>query len=141
MNQYPLRRSALIPSLQLAQEENGYLDPATLYEIAYLFEIPPSEVYGVASFYAMLYTEPVAKYIVQVCTSISCLLCRSEDILEHLQKKLGIKPGETTPDRKFTLLEVECLASCGTAPVVQINDRYYENLTVERLDQILDGLD
>jgi len=140
MVKYPLRRSALIPSLQLAQEEAGYLDPATLCEVARMFEISPSEVYEVASFYTMLYTEPVGKYIVQICTSISCLLCRSEDILEHLQQRLGIKPGETTPDNRFTLLEVECLASCGTAPVVQINDQYYENLTVESLDQILDQL-
>jgi NADH-quinone oxidoreductase subunit E len=140
MDKYPFRRSALIPSLQIAQEEAGYLGPATLCEVARIFEISPSEVYEVASFYTLLFTEPVGKYIVQVCTSISCLLCRSEDILEHLQNKLAIKSGETTPDKRFTLLEVECLASCGTAPVVQINDDYYEDLTVERLDQILDNL-
>jgi NADH-quinone oxidoreductase subunit E len=140
MDMYPLRRSALIPSLQLAQEEAGYLDPATLCEVARIFQISPSEVYEVASFYTLLFTEPMGKYVVQICTSISCLLCRSEDILDHLQKRLGIKPGETTPDKRFTLLEVECLASCGTAPVVQINDDYYENLTIERIDKILDNL-
>ena len=140
MDKYPSRRSALIPSLQLAQDEAGHLDPATLCEVARIFEISPSEVNEVASFYTLLFTEPVGKYVVQVCTSISCLLCRSEDILDYLQKRLGIKPGETTPDKRFTLLEVECLASCGTAPVVQINDDYYEDLTVERLDQILDSL-
>lgn len=140
MDKYPFPRSALIPSLQLAQEETGYLDPATLCEVARMFELAPSEVYEVASFYTLLFTKPVGKYIVQVCTSISCLLCRSEDILDHLQQRLGIKPGETTSDKRFTLLEVECLASCGTAPVVQINDNYYEDLTIERLDNILDTL-
>jgi NADH-quinone oxidoreductase subunit E len=79
--------------------------------------------------------------VVQVCTNISCLLCDSDSILEHLQKRLGIKPGETTPDRKFTLMEVECLASCGTAPVVQINEDYHESLTTAKLDEILDGLE
>ena len=141
MDQYPRPRSALIPSLQLAQQETGHLDPATLCQVARLFHISPSEVYDVASFYTMLYTEPVGKYIIQVCTSISCILCRADDMLGHLEKRFGIKPGETTPDQRFTLLEVECLALCGTAPVVQINDDCYENLTFERLDQILDRLD
>ena len=89
----------------------------------------------------MLHKKPVGRYLVQVCTNISCLLCRSEDIMSHLQQRLGIKPGETTPDSKFTLIEVECLASCGTAPVVQINEEYHENLTPEKLDQILDSLE
>jgi NADH-quinone oxidoreductase subunit E len=78
--------------------------------------------------------------VVQVCTNISCLLCDSEEIMAHLQKRLGIRPGETTPDGRFTLMEVECLASCGTAPVVQINDDYHENLTPGKLDEILDHL-
>jgi len=140
MENYPVSRSALVPSLQLAQEESGFLDPGTICEVARIFEISPAEVYEVASFYTMLFMEPVGKYIVQVCTSISCMLCRSEAILAHLQKRLGIKPGETSPDRRFTLLEVECLASCGTSPVVQINGEFHENLTIERLDQILDNL-
>ena len=138
---YPFRRSALIPSLQLAQAEVGYLSPEAIADIADIFELTPNEVYEVASFYTMLFKKPVGKYVLQVCTNISCLLCDCESIMVHLQKRLGIKPGETTPDRKFTLMEVECLASCGTAPVVQINDDYYENLTPEKLDQILDGLE
>ncbi len=105
-----------------------------------MFGMAPNEVYEVASFYTMLYKRPVGKYVIQVCTNISCLLCNSEEIMAHLQQRLGIKPGETTADRKFTLLEVECLASCGTAPVVQINEDYHENLTVEKLDRILDAL-
>jgi len=137
---YPVPRSALIPSLHLAQAEKGYISTDVVREIAEIFELTPNEVFEVVSFYTMLFKAPVGKYVVQVCTNISCLLCNSEGIMDHLKKRLGIKPGETTPDSKFTLLEVECLASCGTAPVVQINDEYHENLTPEKLDQIMDGL-
>ncbi len=138
---YPVRRSALIPSLHLAQQEIGYISPDVVREISGIFELTPNEVYEVVSFYTMLFKAPVGKYVLQVCTNISCLLCNSEGILTHLQKRLGIKPGETTPDKRFTLLEVECLASCGTAPVIQINDDYHENLTPEKLDRILDSLE
>ncbi len=138
---YPVRRSALIPSLHLAQEEVGYISHDVVREISSIFELTPNEVYEVVSFYTMLFKAPVGKYVLQVCTNISCLLCNSEGILTHLQKRLGIKPGETTPDKRFTLLEVECLASCGTAPVIQINDDYHENLTPEKLDRILDSLE
>ncbi len=138
---YPVRRSALIPALHIAQEEAGYISPDVVREIAGIFELAPNEVYEVVSFYTMLFKAPVGKYVLQVCTNISCLLCDSEGIMAHLQKRLGIKPGETTPDNRFTLLEVECLASCGTAPVVQINDDYHECLTPEKLDRILDSLE
>ena len=140
MASYPHPRSALIPSLQLAQGEIGYLAPEAIREIADLFGLTPSEVLEVATFYTMLYKKPVGKYVIQVCTNISCLLCNSEQILSHLEKRLGIKPGETTPDKMYTLLEVECLASCDTAPVVQINDDYHESLTVEKIDRILEIL-
>jgi NADH-quinone oxidoreductase E subunit len=140
MRRYPKARSALIPSLQLAQEKVGYLSHDDVREVAEMFKLSANEVYEVASFYTMLYKKPVGKYVIQVCTNISCLLCNSEGIIVHLQQRLGVKPGETTPDRRFTLLEVECLASCGTAPVVQINEDYHENLTVEKLDRILDSL-
>jgi len=130
----------LIPSLQITQEENGYVTPEAVQEIARIFGLSPNEVYEVASFYTMLYKKPVGKYVIQICTNISCLLCDCEKLLAHLQVRLGIKPGETTPDRKFTLVEVECLASCGTAPVVQINEDYHEDLTIEKLDLILDSL-
>ena len=137
---YPYRRSALIPSLQLAQEEVGYLSMDAMREVARVFELSPNEVYEVASFYTMLFKSPVGKYVVQVCTNISCLLCGCEGIMSHLVERLGIQPGETTGDKKFTLMEVECLASCGTAPVAQINEDYHENLTPKRLDEILDGM-
>ncbi len=141
LEKYPWRRSALIPSLMMVQGEAGHLSPDAIRQVAGIFELPPNEVYEVASFYTMLYKKPVGRYVVQVCTNLSCLLCDSEAIMAHLQKRLGLRPGETTPDNRFTLLEVECLASCGTAPAVQINEDYHESLTPEKLDRILDGLD
>ena len=140
MRKYPRKRSALIPSLQLAQKEAGYLSSETITEVARLFELAPNEVNEVVSFYTMFYKKPLGKYVIQVCTNISCLLCNAEDILAHLTQRLGIRVGETSPDKKFTLLEVECLGSCGTSPVVQINEDYYEDLTTEKLDRILDSL-
>jgi NADH-quinone oxidoreductase subunit E len=141
MNKYPRKRSALIPSLQLAQKETGYLTNETVCEIARIFDLTPNEVYEVATFYTMLYKKPVGKYVIWVCTNISCLLCNAEDIVSHLTGKLGIRLGETTPDGKYTLLEAECLGSCGTSPVIQINETYYEELTPEKVDQILDSLE
>jgi NADH-quinone oxidoreductase subunit E len=141
MGKYPQKRSALIPSLQIAQKEAGYLSPEALREIAKIFELSPNEVNEVASFYSMLYKKPVGKYVIQVCTNISCMLCNAEEILAHLTSRLGIKPGETSPDQKYTLMEVECLGSCGTSPVVQINEKYYEDLTREKIDAILDSLE
>jgi NADH-quinone oxidoreductase subunit E len=140
ISKYPRKRSALIPSLQIAQKEIGYLNHDAMQEIARMFELSPNEVHEVISFYTMFYRKPVGKYVIQVCTNISCLLCNAEEILAHLTRKLGIKPGETTPDNKYTLMEVECLGSCGTSPVIQINEDYYEDLTPEKLDRILDGL-
>lgn len=141
MGKYPRKRSALIPSLQIAQKEAGYLSPDIMLEIARMFELSPIEINEVASFYTLLYKKPMGKYVIQVCTNLSCMLCSAEEILGHLTKKLGIKPGETSPDQKYTLIEVECLGSCGTSPVIQINEKYYEDLTVEKVDHILDSLE
>ncbi len=141
ISKYPQKRSALIPSLHLVQKELGYISQDTMREVAEIFEISPNEVHEVTSFYTMFHRNPVGKYVLQVCTNISCQLCNAEDIMAHLTKKLGIKPGETSADGKYTLLEVECLGSCGTSPVVQINDDYHEELTPEKLDKILDSLE
>jgi NADH-quinone oxidoreductase subunit E len=141
MSKYPRKRSALIPSLQIAQKETGFLSHNTICEIAKLFELTPNEVNEVASFYTMLYRKPMGKYVIQACTNICCMICNAEGIMSHLTGRLGIRPGETTPDGKYTLLEVECLGSCGTSPVVQINDNYYEDLTPEKVDRILDSLE
>jgi NADH-quinone oxidoreductase subunit E len=140
ISRYPKKRSALIPSLRLAQKETGYISPETMCELARIFDLSPNEVHEVASFYTMLYRKPMGKYVIQVCTNISCLLCDAEGIVSHLAGKLGIQAGETTPDGKYTLLEVECLGSCGTSPVMQINEDYYEDLTPEKVDRILDSL-
>ena len=135
------KRSALIPALQLAQKEAGYISSEIMCEIARMFSLTPNEVNEVASFYTMLHKQPVGKYVIQVCTNISCLLCNAELIMDHLVRRLGIRPGQTSPDKKYTLIEVECLGSCGTSPVIQINDDYCEDLTLEKLDKILDSLE
>ncbi len=140
MDKYPRKRSALIPSLQLAQKEAGFISPETVCEVARIFELTPNEVNEVVSFYTMFYKKPMGRYVIQVCTNISCLLCNAEEVAAHLKRRLGIGFGETTADRKYSLLEVECLGSCGTSPVVQINEDYYEDLTPKKLDRILDSL-
>ena len=109
--------------------------------MATLLDLPPAKVLHVATFYTMFNKRPVGKYHIQVCTTLSCMLRGSDDLVDHLKKKLGIEVGETTPDGKFSLVRVECLGSCGTAPMFQLNDDYHEDLTIEQVDQILDGLD
>ena len=140
ISKYPKKRSALIPALRLAQDETGYISQETIGELARIFDLSPNEVHEVASFYTMLFRKPMGKYVIQVCTNISCMLCNAEEIVAHLTGKLGIGMGETTPDGKYSLLEVECLGSCGTSPVMQINEDYYEDLTPEKVDRILDSL-
>ncbi len=137
---YPHPNSALLPALALAQKEAGWLSPEALEEVADVMGLSPAHVGSVASFYTMFNRRPVGKYLVQVCTNISCSLLGAEHIVEHLKRRLGIEVGQTTTDGMFTLLEVECLGSCGTAPMMQVNDVYYENLTEERVDQILEEL-
>ena len=141
IRRYPRPRSALIPALKLAQADTGYLSDAVIEELSGVFGLPPNEILTVASFYTMLFKKPVGRHVIWVCTNISCLLCNSDAIMKRLEEKLGIRPGETTPDGRFTLFEAECLASCGTAPAVQIDDDYYEDLTPEKLDRIVDSLD
>jgi NADH-quinone oxidoreductase subunit E len=139
--QYPDARSVLMPALTLAQKENkGWLSLPVMEEVADFLDIPAAEVKSVASFYTMYNQKPVGKYHIQVCTNISCSLLGAEHIVEHLSRKLHIAEGETTRDGKFTLSTVQCLGSCGTAPVMQINDQYYENLTEAKVDEILKEL-
>jgi len=137
---YPRPESALLPALWAVQRSEGYLPMESLAAVAAIFGVTTAKVTSVASFYSMLSMEPRGRYVIQVCQSISCSLMGSDSIIRHLSGKLGIDPGETTEDGKFTLIEVECLASCGTAPMMQINDDYYENLTPDGVDQILEGL-
>jgi len=134
------RRSALIPAMLLVQEEQGYLSHEAVQELADLFHLHPTQVVEVASFYDLLHLKPAGRYKIRVCHNLTCSLLGAEDLIAHLERRLGIKAGETTPDHLFTLNRAECLASCGTAPVLQVNGAYVENLTVERIDQLLDHL-
>jgi NADH-quinone oxidoreductase subunit E len=138
--EFPRRRSALIPALRIVQESRGWVDREAMRDIASAFELHPMEVEEVATFYTMINTRPVGKHLIQVCRSISCFIMGSNPLIRHLEDKLGITVGETTRDGKFTLIAVECLGSCGTAPVMQVNEDYHENLTPEKVDEILGGL-
>jgi NADH-quinone oxidoreductase E subunit len=140
-SEYPDPNSALLPALYLAQQDyGGWLPEAAYDEVATLMGLSPTFVASVASFYTLLNRKPVGRHLIQVCTNISCSLLGAENVLDAIGRKLGIRPGETTPDGKFTLLEVECLGSCGTAPMMQVGDRTYENLTVDKIDRILANL-
>jgi NADH-quinone oxidoreductase E subunit len=137
--EYPDPQSALLPALCLAQRDyGGWLPEEAFDEVAAVMELPATLVASAASFYTMLNRKPVGWHLIQVCTNISCSLLGAEHLVAYVGRKLGIEPGETTPDGKFTLLEVECLGSCGTAPMMQVNDRYYESLTEEKVDRILE---
>ena len=140
MTRYPDRKAVILPALYLAQKEFGYVSDEAIVYIAGLIGTSSAEIEGVATFYTMYNRKPVGKYHVQICRNISCSLLGAEHLIEHVSRKLGVRPGETTPDGKFTLAKVECLGSCGTAPVMQVNDEYHENLTVESIDRILDQL-
>ena len=137
---YPERRSALIPLLYLAQREEGYVSEQAMTDIAGLLRLTPPQVYEVVTFYTMLNLKPVGRFHIQVCKSLMCALVGSDTVVAWIKTRLGIGPGETTPDGTFTLSTVECLAACGTGPMMQINDDYYERLTEEKLDRILSDL-
>src|SRR5580658_5462846 len=134
---YPEPRSALIPLCHLAQEQDGWLQPDAMEEIAELVGVTAAEVRGTATFYDMLHTEPVGTYVVAVCTNIACLLGGAQELLEHAESSLGVRAGGTTPDGVFTLEESECLADCDRTPCVQVNHRYVGGQTAESFDQLL----
>lgn len=138
LGHYPEKRAALVPLLYLAQEEYGYLTPQAIKEVAEILGLDPTDVYGVARFYSLFYLEPVGKFVIRFCTDLPCALVGAEELYRYLLEKLGIKDGETTPDGLFTAQEAVCLASCGTAPVMQINFQYFEHLTREKIDEILE---
>ncbi len=137
---YPDKRSLTLPALRIAQEDIGYVSEPAMIDIADLLDLTPIQVYEVATFYSQYNMKPVGKFLIQVCKTLSCALVGAGSIIEYLQKKLGIGIGETTEDGCFTLKVVECLAACGSAPMMQVNDRYYEQLTPEKVDQILSDL-
>ena len=133
------KRSAVIAALHAVQHEKGHLPQASMDAVAEYLGIPPIQVYEVASFYSMFETRPCGRHHISVCTNISCMLCGGEDILAHLEKRLGIKVGESTADGRFYLKqEEECLAACDGAPMMMVNHVYFEHLTPAKVDQILD---
>lgn len=142
IKQYPKehKKSALLPVLHVVQKETGWLSVDTMDKVATILEIKPIEVYEVVTFYTMYFTKPVGKYVIDVCQTGPCMICGSEKIVKYIENKLGIKVGETTPDNLFTLRTVECLGACGYAPMLQIEEQYYENLTEEKVDQIIQEL-
>jgi NADH-quinone oxidoreductase E subunit len=137
---YPKKEAAMLPVLYLAQREFGHIGQEAIDYVAKLMGQSSARVYGVVSFYTMFNTKPIGRHHIQVCRTLSCALRGAEMVTSTIKGKLGIDPGQTTPDGRFTLSEVECLASCGTAPMMQVNDDYYENLTEGKISEILDKM-
>jgi len=139
LTRYPERRAGLLPVLWLCQRQNGWISPEVVEYVAARLELSTAIIKGVVTFYTMFFDEPVGENVIWVCRTLSCDLRGGKAIQEHLQNKLGCSAGHTSSDGKFTLLKAECLAACGQAPMVQINDYYYENLDVELLDRIIEA--
>jgi NADH-quinone oxidoreductase E subunit len=139
-NRFTHRKSAILPAMHVVLEEVGYHHRDIIRQVAELLELSEMEVNETLSFYTYFPREGVGKYHIQVCTNVSCMLLGAEQLVSYLEEKLGVKVGETTSDGLFTLTAVECLGSCGTAPVMQINQNYYENLTKAKVDEILSAL-
>jgi NADH-quinone oxidoreductase subunit E len=137
---YPVKKSALIPLLHLAQEQDGWVADDAMEHIAELVECTPAEVIGTCTFYEMFKRKPVGRYMVNVCTNISCQLLGGEELLHHAEHSLGIKAGGTTRDGLFTIEDVECIAACTEAPCLQINYRYFHRITNDEFDQVIDDL-
>ncbi|MFM8559710.1 MAG: NADH-quinone oxidoreductase subunit NuoE [bacterium] len=140
LSRYPVKRSAVLPLLWLAQNEWGWLSPAALRLVAGTLGLAESEVYGVATFYTMFNLQPVGRHHLQVCMTLSCSLMGADRLYKHLERKLGVGHGQTTPDGRFTLRKVECLAACGRGPCMQVGFDYHENLTEANVDALLEKL-
>ncbi len=137
---YPTTQALTLPVLWMVQEEHGFISPEAMKYVADLLKVPYSHVFGVVTFYTMYNAQKVGKHHIEVCTNVSCLLRGSGKIVEHLEDRLGIRMGETSSDGKWTLSEVECMGSCGTAPMCAIGEEYYENLSPEKVDSVLNKL-
>jgi len=135
---YPVARSAIMPALYIAQQEAGYITQEALQAVAETIGLTVDDVESVATFYTMYYQQPPGKKVIKICTSISCYLRGCDTLVSHLEQRLGLKRGETSADGNYTLMTAECLASCGTAPVLQVNDEFVENITLEMADALVD---
>ena len=140
LTKYPKKDSLMLPSLWMIQHQESWISPEAMEYLAKRLDTSPMNIYSVASFYTMFHLKPIGKYNIQVCKTLSCMLRGSEDIKKHIENRLGIKAGESTKDMKFTITEVECLGSCGTAPCVCINDDYIQNTTPAIIDEIINEL-
>ncbi len=140
LTKYPYKKPAVMPVLYLAQEQNGYISQEVMEEIASILEITQEDVLGVVTFYTMFHQKPVGKYHLQVCTNVSCMLRGGYKLYDRVKEKLNIDNGQVTEDKLFSLEEVECMGSCGTAPMIAVNEDFYDNLSVEQVDQILESL-
>jgi NADH-quinone oxidoreductase subunit E len=141
LTKYPKKSALSLPCLWMAQKQEGYISEEAIIFLANKLETTPADIYSIGSFYTMFHFEPIGKYHIQMCKTLSCMLSGSEDIKKHLEQKLGIRFGQTTQDRKFTLSEVECLGACEKAPVIQLNEDYIFDVTIEKIDKILDELE
>lgn len=140
IKRYPSKLAALMPTLWIAQEQNGWISQEVMQEVADVLEINPEDVLGVVTFYTMYHQKPMGKYHIQVCTNVSCMLRGGYEIYEKVKKKLGIDNLQVTDDKLFSLEEVECMGACGGAPMIAVNEDYYENITTEKLEEILNTL-
>lgn len=137
MQRYPEPRSALLPALHIAQNELGWISREAMEDVADVVGMAPDQVEDVASFYTMYYTEPVGTYVLEVCKTVPCSIMGADEMIDYLSRRLGIQPGETTSDGMFTLFRVECLAACHRAPAMQVNHRYFQDLTRENVDALI----
>lgn len=140
LKKYPTKKAAIMPVLYLGQEQNGWISTEVMTEIASILEITDEEVLGVVTFYTMFFEKPMGKNHLQVCTNVSCMLRGGYDIYNHVKEELGIDNMEVTEDGNFSLEEVECMGSCGTAPMIAVNEDYYENLNKEKVNEIIESL-
>lgn len=140
LGKYPNKRAALLPVLYIAQREFSYLSNEAMEYVAKRLELPPSKVLQVATFYTMYFKRQHGRHHIEVCTSVPCCMMGGYGVMRHLKERLGVEPGEVTPDGKFSYAEAECLAACGHAPLLQVNSKYHENLTPEAIDALLDEL-
>jgi NADH-quinone oxidoreductase E subunit len=141
LSRYPEPQAALMPVTWLCQERWGWISPGIAAAIADRLDLSPAFVEGVVSFYTMYLRRPPGKYLLQVCTTLSCQLCGASNLIDRLKARLGIDFGETTEDGRFTLIDVQCLGACGEAPIIQVNNDYYADLDAAQLDQLLDSLE
>lgn len=139
-SRYPTKQAATLPALHLAQEEFGWLTDEVMLYVADQLGIPPIEVYETATFYTLYHKEKPGAHCIWMCTNVSCFLNGADGLLDHVEKKLGIKAGQTTADGKFSLFSVECLANCDQAPTAQVDEDYHDRLTSETMDRLIDGL-